>query len=67
MRFFVDGSQIGSDGANSESFFDGAAVVTTGARDDGVLPLNGWIDEVRFSNGVARWTSNFTPLSTAYS
>lgn len=26
----------------------------------------GWLDEVRISNGVARWTSNFTPNSSAY-
>jgi hypothetical protein len=26
----------------------------------------GWIDEFRFSKGVARWTSNFTPTTTEY-
>lgn len=28
--------------------------------------FNGWIDELRFSKGIARWTSNFTPPSAAY-
>jgi hypothetical protein len=28
--------------------------------------FNGWIDEFRFSNGIARWTSNFTPPASAY-
>jgi hypothetical protein len=28
--------------------------------------LNGWIDEFRFSKGIARWTSNFTPSTVAY-
>jgi hypothetical protein len=28
--------------------------------------LNGYIDELRISKGIARWTSNFTPQSTAY-
>jgi hypothetical protein len=28
--------------------------------------MNGWIDELRFSKGIARWTSNFTPPTSAY-
>lgn len=28
--------------------------------------VNGWMDEVRVSKGVARWTSNFTPPTTEY-
>ena len=32
----------------------------------GNSPLNGWLDEVRVSN-VARWTTNFTPPTEAYS
>lgn len=29
--------------------------------------FNGWIDEFRFSKGIARWTSNFTPPTLPYS
>lgn len=28
--------------------------------------FNGWIDELRISKGVARWTADFTPLTSAY-
>lgn len=28
--------------------------------------FNGWIDELRVTKGLARWTSNFTPPSAAY-
>lgn len=30
------------------------------------LYYNGWIDEFRFSKGIARWTANFTPPTKAY-
>ena len=29
-------------------------------------PFNGYIDEFRFSKGIARWTTNFTPPTKAY-
>lgn len=28
--------------------------------------FNGWIDEFRISRGIARWTENFTPPTSAY-
>lgn len=30
-------------------------------------PLDGWIDELRISKGVARWVEDFTPFPAAYS
>lgn len=27
---------------------------------------NGWVDEFRFSKGIARWTANFTPPTSEY-
>lgn len=29
--------------------------------------FNGWIDEFRYSKGIARWTANFTPSTQPYS
>ncbi len=47
---------------------DVAARMVIGARDTatpGVF-FNGWIDELRISKGIARWTSNFTPPTAEY-
>ncbi|MDD5060968.1 MAG: LamG domain-containing protein [Candidatus Marinimicrobia bacterium] len=35
-------------------------------RYGGIYYMNGWLDEARFSKGIARWTSNFTPPSAPY-
>lgn len=39
--------------------------VRIGSDSDG-FPYNGWIDEFRFSKGIARWTANFTPPTSEY-
>jgi len=40
--------------------------VLTIAREANGFELNGWLDELRVSKGIARWTSNFTPPASAY-
>lgn len=37
-----------------------------GARSDGQSPYQGWIDEVRITKGIARYTSDFTPPSEPF-
>lgn len=69
VRFFVDGIQKGSTGTSSTDLtFNtqiviGARIYTSGAEGN----FKGWIDEIRVSKGIARWTSNFTPSTSAYS
>ncbi len=45
---------------------DVASLLYIGASSTGTTGLNGWLDGVRISKGIARWTSNFTPPTVAY-
>jgi len=40
--------------------------LTIGAGHFNPGPFNGYIDELRISKGIARWTANFTPPTTPY-
>lgn len=42
-----------------------SAVINLGGQ--GASFLNGWMEEIRISKGIARWTADFTPPTAAYS
>ena len=65
LLFFVNGSLIGST-AFSGTLFDSTAPVTIGAVTSGT-EMNGYLDEVRLSKGIARWTAPFNPPAAPYS
>lgn len=50
---------------NISTGLDGALYI---GDDIGNTPreIDGWMDEIRVSKGIARWTSNFTPPTVAY-
>jgi len=56
--------------AISGSLYDSSAPIKVGAFDGGTpwpgSYFSGYIDELRVSKGIARWTSNFTPPNQAY-
>ncbi len=67
ITLFVDGVQLGTDGTASGSMYTSTNNLYIGGAYDGSYQLNGYLDELRISKGIARWTSNFTPPARPYS
>ena len=68
-KIFVDGTDISATlttGSASRSIADISGTAYIGALQGASEFLAGWIDEFRFSLGIARWTSNFTPSTVEY-
>ncbi|MFA5324268.1 MAG: LamG domain-containing protein [Smithella sp.] len=69
-RYFVNGvaqTMTLSGGAWNATMPTLAGTVYLGQSGAGAGYVNGWIDEFRVSNGVARWTTDFTPDTIPYS
>lgn len=66
VRWFVDGVAEGSisEGGNVNSSGSGMNVGTETLG--GGTSFNGWLDEIRITKGVARYTSAFTPPAAAF-
>jgi len=66
IRTFINGQQTGSL-VNTNSLTSGSQPLFIGGINGlSASSLNGNIDEVRISKGVARWTSSFTPPDHEY-
>ena len=66
FRIFLNGVQQGATYTSSNSLTARTDNLLIGAFPLANYKLNGWIDEFRFSYGIARWTSNFTPPTSEY-
>jgi hypothetical protein len=67
LKLFVNGTQVGSThNIGVSSIFNSTAACIIGQRADGAGDLNGWIDEMRITRGVARYTANFTAPTAAF-
>ena len=70
IRMFVDGQQLGADDTSvaGRTIRDSAAPLTINgdARSAGGNDFRGYVDELRISKGIARWTGNFTIPAAAY-
>ena len=63
-RSFVNGTQVGTSSYASYPDLNGDMYI--GSLESGSFSHNGYIDEMRISKGIARWTSNFTPPVAPY-
>ena len=63
-KMFVNGTQEGSTYTNSSSYTS-TATLKAGSTDGASEFLNGYIDDLRITNGLARYTANFTPPTSA--
>jgi len=62
---FLNGVNV-SQGDDTDDVADFAAGLHIGRMTAAGHYLNGWLDEVRVSKGIARWTTDFTPPTDAY-
>jgi hypothetical protein len=68
VTMYFGGSFVGSFNAAGISYNSSGNGLVLGrnAIDTNSLYFNGWLDEVRVTKGLARWTSSFTPPTTEY-
>lgn len=67
LMMFVNGTQIGTTLTFARNIFPSSTPLTVGAGGGSPsYPFAGYLDEVRVSKGIARWTSNFTPPTAPY-
>jgi hypothetical protein len=70
LHLYVDGISVGNTSVNASDTFSfnnqGVTHLGGGTWDGSNGLYDGYIDEMRVSRGVARWTANFVPPAVAY-
>ena len=68
LRLFKDGVADGTADVTGITLINSPSKFAIGRGGEYAdLYFNGWVDEFRYSKGIARWTANFTPPTTEYS
>jgi hypothetical protein len=63
--FFVNGLQIGAGVADTTGYSSVTGTLYIGRQANGQGFLTGYIDDLRITNGVARYTTNFIPPTSS--
>jgi hypothetical protein len=67
LRLFRDGVQVGSNATDTTNWVStGAAGARIGANFSGAQTFFGYIDDLRITKGIARYTTTFTPPTEAF-
>lgn len=70
LKIYIDGTEDNSATASTAITWSNVAQPLYIGSQQGFTStrtIDGWMDEIRISKGVARWTSNFTPPTEEYS
>lgn len=64
-RLFIDGT-LDSSATASVTLYTGTGTISVGANPAGASTYTGFIDDLRITKGVARYTATFTPPAKAF-
>ncbi len=67
LRAFVNGTQIGSSVTSGLRNLTSTGPIIVGNTAPASNPFKGYIDDLRITNGYARYTATFTPPTAAFS
>ena len=67
-KLFLNGTQQGSTYSDSTNYIvgDNRPRIATGGYGSGVANFDGYLDDIRITKGVARYTANFTPPTAPF-